>query len=270
MFRRRANRLVLLLVPAAMIAISLGVFSATVRAATATQAQSADPKTVWDGVYTSAQANRGLVEYQASCSGCHRGELDGDTGLSMDGRLRGDGFMKRWMGTSLDGLFTALQATMPPENAGGLSAHAYLDIVALLLRANSFPAGDGELRADLLGSILIEGEHGPEPLPSFSFVQLVGCLTKGADDTWHLTHASEPVRTTETDQSTPEEWEAAEAKPLGTQTFRLQNFEYLGADFSPLAHRGHKMQTKGVLIRVAAGDRIQLTLMEMLAPSCDP
>ena len=139
MFSRRANKLALFLVPAAMIAGSLSVFSAAAGQASASHAQSADQKTVWDGVYTSAQANRGLVEYQASCSGCHRGELDGDTGLSMDGRLRGDGFMKRWMGTSLDGLFTAIQATMPPENAGGLSANAYLDIVALLLRANSFP-----------------------------------------------------------------------------------------------------------------------------------
>ena len=270
MFRRRANKVVLFLVPAAMIAGSLSVFTAAVGQVTVAQARRADPKTVWDGVYTSAQANRGLVEYQASCSGCHRGELDGDTGLNMDGRLRGDGFMKRWMGTSLDGLFAAIQATMPPENAGGLSARAYLDIVALLLRANSFPAGDGELRADLLGSILIEGEHGPEPLPSFSIVQLVGCLTKGADDRWNLTHASQPVRTTETDQSTLQESEAAHAKPLGTQTFRLQNFEYLGADFSRDAHTGHKMQTKGVLIRVATGDRIQLTSMEMLAPRCDP
>ena len=51
------------------------------------------------------------------------------------------------------------------------------------------------------------------------------------------------------------------------QTFRLQNLALLG-DFKPEVHKGHKMLAKGPLIRQANSDRISVTELEMLAPSC--
>jgi len=39
-------------------------------------------------------------------------------------------------------------------------------------------------------------------------------------------------------------------------------------DFAPDAHRGHKMQAKGRLVRQPNAERISVSLMEMLDPSC--
>jgi hypothetical protein len=51
-------------------------------------------KTVWDGVYTSEQANRGEETYDARCTGCHRDDLSG--GGDGAAVLRGADFFARW------------------------------------------------------------------------------------------------------------------------------------------------------------------------------
>ena len=56
--------------------------------------------------------------------------------------------------------------------------------------------------------------------------------------------------------------------PLGTQTFALQNFANIDFAFKPDPFKGHKVQAKGVLIRQSAGERISLTSLETLAPTC--
>jgi hypothetical protein len=231
------------------------------------QSEAGSRKTVWSGVYSRPQAARGRAEFAAHCAACHADDV---IPANRSALFVGDAFMGRWREDDLDSLFTTIRTTMPRRAPGSLSADAYVDIVTYILQVNEFPAGDHELTADVLARVQIEGKGGPQPLPSFTVVQVAGCLAQGAGNIWMLTNATEPARTKETDKSTPEEMKAAAAKPPGSHRFRLQNFEYLGADFKPESHKGHKMQTKGTLMRLPGGDRIQLTSMEMIAADCAP
>ena len=220
------------------------------------------PKTVWDGVYTADQATRGQGEYEAKCSRCHSKDLDA--------RVRGNSFIERWREGSLASLFFRIKTDMPRDEPGSLKDSAYVDILAHILKANDFPAGTEELTKESLVGVRVQKKGGPEPLPDFSIIHVVGCLIQDANNVWQLANASEPERTIDAESSTPAELEGDKATPLGTKTFRLQNFEYLGADFDRDSHKGHKMQTKGTLIKTSKGEMIQLTLMQMIASTCAP
>jgi len=54
---------------------------------------------------------------------------------------------------------------------------------------------------------------------------------------------------------------------LGTLIFRLADLEAV-PDFAPAAHKGHKMQAKGRLVRQPNAERLSLILIEMLDASC--
>ena len=216
-------------------------------------AKNTDRKTVWDGVYTDAQAARGQTQYEARCSSCHR-----------QGPRKGDAFMRDWSGTDVDGLFSQIKALMPADAPSSLSDNAYLDIVAYMLRVNAFPAGRNELSADALKSIRIEGRNGPGPVPNFALVRTVGCLAQGPDTAWMLADAGEPVRTKNPAASRDDELKDSEAVASGTQTFRLLNVYP-----SPDPYKGHKVEAKGFLIRDPGGNRINVTSVQTLAPRCD-
>jgi mono/diheme cytochrome c family protein len=208
--------------------------------------------TVWDGVYTEAQAARGEARYRASCSGCHD-----------EGPRRGEAFMRDWSGSDIASLFGQVKTSMPPGRAGSLSDADYLDIVAYMLRVNDFPAGRGELNADTARSTRVEGRNGPEPAPNFSLVRVVGCLSAGPGGDWTLANASAPARTRNPAASTGEELAASAAAALGSQTVRLMNVYP-----RPEAYAGHKVEAKGFLIRNPDGDRINATTVQTLAPRC--
>ena len=57
-------------------------------------------------------------------------------------------------------MLVAIRTTMPQGAPASLSPRAYVDIVAYLLEANDFPAGDMELPTDqdVLESIIIQEE----------------------------------------------------------------------------------------------------------------
>ena len=57
-------------------------------------------------------------------------------------------FMFLWEERSLGELFASIQTAMPPTNPNSLSRESYLDILAYLLQANSFPAGEDQLSAE--------------------------------------------------------------------------------------------------------------------------
>ena len=217
--------------------------------------------TVWDGVYTADQAARGKVVYDSHCSSCHLADLGG----SLEARpLAGDRFMEDWREDTLHSLFTRIRTLMPFDDPATLGDDAYLDSVAYILQFNGFPAGTRELIPDGLADIRIEGREGPGSVPSFALVQVVGCLTQGADDSWILTHSTAAVRTRDPSDSTADELMALEAQPLGTQTFTLMN-----AYPDPAPHAGHKMEAKGFLIRGPDGDRINVSALGMVAPVCE-
>jgi cytochrome c len=102
---------------------------------------------VWDGVYTDAQAKRGGEAYQYSCATCHSPDLEGDAGRDVPA-LYGEEFVGGWSKQSVRALFDLLKKTMPKDSPGSLKAETYADIVAYLLQANEFPSGAGELAAD--------------------------------------------------------------------------------------------------------------------------
>ena len=71
-------------------------------------------RSVWDGVYTAAQAARGKAEYELYCAGCHGPDLEG-----LDGpMLVGPGFLRNWLEDNVNSLFTRLHTKMPADCPG--------------------------------------------------------------------------------------------------------------------------------------------------------
>jgi len=215
--------------------------------------------TVLDGVYTSAQASRGETAYVTHCSGCHEGQ-DAD-GPQLMGRV----FLDRWREDTLAPLFTFIETRMPGNRPGTLDERLYVDIMAHILHANDFPAGERELTAGLVEGIQLIGPEGPRPLANLTIVRVVGCLNPEANNAWSLVKAGNPrpVRERIVNGTTPEELKLSAAQPLGGQMFPLRNVTEAGA-----ALAGHKVQVKGVLTRQSAVDRINVMSLESVAETC--
>ena len=101
------------------------------------------PKTVNDGVYSSAQAGRGQALFQSICTTCHAPD-----------RFTGAEFVSAWSGKPVVELFKAVQ-TMPEDNPGSLNPQQYSDVIAYFLQLNKYPSGADELKGDAaaLGAI---------------------------------------------------------------------------------------------------------------------
>jgi quinoprotein glucose dehydrogenase len=96
-------------------------------------------KTVYDGVYTAAQAKSGQVVYRAKCGLCHGETLAG--GENESPGLKGEGFISHWRGKPLRALYSRIISTMPTTDPGSLGEKETLDLVAYLLQGNGFPSG---------------------------------------------------------------------------------------------------------------------------------
>jgi cytochrome c len=103
------------------------------------------PRTVWDGVYTTSQAERGRASYMQSCVSCHRDDLRGD---STAPSLVGESFLFLWGDMSVGELSARIQKLMPPDRPGSLTPQTYSDTIAFVLQQNAFPAGADELGID--------------------------------------------------------------------------------------------------------------------------
>ena len=222
-------------------------------------AQSPADRTVWTGVYSDAQATRGQADYATHCSSCHQDDLSGYQSI-----LKGDRFMTEYREASLYRLFDKMKTTMPRNAGGSLSDRTYIDILTYVLKSNDFPAGAQELASADLEQVMVVRKEGPEPVPNFSLVQVVGCLVHNeADNTWLVIDTTDPVRASQP-QATPGELTGAGTKALGTATFQL----LLSAAHVPDPHKDHKVDARGFLIRRSAGDRINITGLETVAPDC--
>lgn len=111
-------------------------------AATAAIALASAEPSVWDGVYSPAQAKRGQELYTKSCASCHHDDLQGHGATPS---LAGAEFRDRWDGQTLGDLFEKMQATMPGDHPGTLSREDNAAILAFILRANEMPAGDKDI-----------------------------------------------------------------------------------------------------------------------------
>jgi quinoprotein glucose dehydrogenase len=220
--------------------------------------QAAATKTIWDGVYSEAQAQRGVLAYRAACAGCHRGDLTGQNSA-----LIGERFMNRWREDSLNSLFANIKQTMPRDNPGGLKDDMYVDIVSYILQQNSIPGGKDELLVDTLKSIQFIGKDGPEALPAGSLVQMIGCVTAGPDNTWLLTRTTAPIRTRNPDRSEEPELKAAEGVALGNLTYKMVD----SAFHHPERHKDHKVEIKAFLMKDPK-DGINLTSLGMISAAC--
>jgi mono/diheme cytochrome c family protein len=114
-------------------------------------------RSVWDGVYSDAQADRGRPLYNQHCASCHADTLMGG---EMSPPLVGGEFLSNWNGLTLGDLFERIRTTMPQNKAGKLSREVNSDITAYILSVNKFPAGKTELAhsAEFLKDIRIDSE----------------------------------------------------------------------------------------------------------------
>jgi S-disulfanyl-L-cysteine oxidoreductase SoxD len=128
---------------------AVGLFAGMAASASHSSAQPAQGagsvKTVWDSVYSPDQASRGRDKYNQVCSACHQSDLSGNDQAPS---LAGGDFVDRWDGQSVGDLADRIRLTMPQDNVGSLNIQISADITAYLLQANSFPAGQEELKAD--------------------------------------------------------------------------------------------------------------------------
>jgi cytochrome c len=114
-------------------------------------------RSVWDGVYTEAQANRGERQYGRACEQCHGANMAGDPVEEVPSLVL-DSFMTEWNGRTVKDLFDTVKRSMPKDKPGSLGTGAYVDVVAYLLQANKFPSGARELdrNPERLEPIVIE------------------------------------------------------------------------------------------------------------------
>ena len=112
------------------------------RPAFASMPQAASPaaQSVWDGVYTLAQAKRGALK-SGLCTSCHGDGFVGGTAPE----LAGEAFLARWEGRSVADLFDLIRLTMPDDDPGALPREQYADLIAYMLAVNKFPEGRTEI-----------------------------------------------------------------------------------------------------------------------------
>lgn len=102
-------------------------------------------KSVWDGVFTQEQADRGAAAYKTACSECHGNDLGGD---GFAPALTGSEFMGNWNELSVGDLFERIRISMPPSGPDSVTPAQKADIVAHLLNSSKFPAGSAPLAAE--------------------------------------------------------------------------------------------------------------------------
>ena len=121
------------------------VLALIAEAARGTAAAQTARRTVSDGAYAEAQAERGKPVYEQHCAFCHLSDLRGQ-GFAPS--LVEDTFLQRWLDGNLGDLWTIVKATMPQDNPASLTDKEYAEIVAYLLKANNYVAGKQELVPD--------------------------------------------------------------------------------------------------------------------------
>ena len=112
-------------------------------------------RSVWDGVFSADQAKRGQTRYRKLCASCHGDTLEGGESAPP---LAGGEFLSNWNTLSVGDLFDRTRSTMPQSKPGSLSCEANAEIIAYLLSANQFPAGQEVLpqSSEVLKEIRIE------------------------------------------------------------------------------------------------------------------
>jgi quinoprotein glucose dehydrogenase len=136
-----------------------GVFCAIAIGGVSLPIRAQDPvASVWDGVYTQEQADRGRALYNSSCASCHGEQM---TGGEIAPPLAGGEFLSNWNELTVGQLFERTRTGMPPGAPAKVSREAKVDIVAYILSYNRFPAGARELPSQtaMMNTIRIDAER---------------------------------------------------------------------------------------------------------------
>jgi S-disulfanyl-L-cysteine oxidoreductase SoxD len=211
-------------------------------------------KTVWDGVYTDAQAERATAVFSSTCSRCHTLTSDGNGNRPLSGDKFWEGFTQK----SVTDLLTFVSKNMPNGQGGTLPAATYNDLVALILKSNGFPAGTTELAPESITNVQIIPKDGPGELPANTLVRIVGCLDPKSGSDWTLTSATEPERIEKTVVGAEDATRA-----LGTRTTPLK-FVLTRLD----AHVGKRMSVTGLLLGKGGVDGLNVSTVNRVAETC--
>ena len=234
-------------------------------------AQDKGYKTIWDGIYTTEQADRGRSVYLRGCMGCHGRNLDETPGEGQQGiALKGDAFIDRWREDSLEFFFNYVKNHVPRGSEGQVrqvTADQRRDLVAFLLRENGAKPGTTPVSAEVVSGIRFEKQTGPAPLPDRTLVRAVGCLKSNGPGQWSISNTTEPVRTRESNLMLDQELAEAKSSSLGSLAFNLPDLEFSVLDFNASASVGHKVLVKGVVYR---GDNPRITplAVQSIGSSC--
>lgn len=111
-------------------------------------------RTIFDGVYTEEQADRGMGFFGTDCATCHSNTARGSSAAP---GLIGYTLDSKYADQPLYTYFDYMRSNMPPGNAGWFTDQEYADIVAYLLELHGAPAGDTELEGteEALSAIMI-------------------------------------------------------------------------------------------------------------------
>ena len=121
-------------------------------------------RSVWDGVYTDAQADRGKAIYLTHCVKCHGPTLMG--GGAGAGPLQGAVFSSNWNGVPLGAMLDRVRTTMPQDKPMTLSRQQIADVLAYVFSVNKFPPGKTELsrQTEILNTIAFKAtKQQPNP-----------------------------------------------------------------------------------------------------------
>lgn len=215
-------------------------------------------RTIWDGVFTDEQAQRGQASYAEHCARCHGPDLQGAENRA----LVGDRFWTSWQGTTVDRLLNHISINMPFADDGSLKgtlgAEVYADITALILRTNEFPSGAVDLSAASGAGVGITRRDGSGELPSGSFVHVVGCLAaRDANRNWRLLRSSPPARFLD-------EKSADVDLSLGDREYTLM-FVLTALD----KFVGHRMSVRGSLMGEGGVDGLNVTSIRSDSETCE-
>ena len=210
-------------------------------------------KTVWDGAYTDAQAERAQGTFSANCSRCHTLTTEGARPLV------GPQFWQANTQKSVGDLLKFVSTNMPNGiGAGSLSPSAYNDLVALILKSNGFPAGTFEVAPDSVANIQIIPKDGPGELPGNTLVRVVGCLAPKAGSDWTITNATAPQRIEKPGAAVDDA-----TKDLGERTMALK-FVLSRLD----ANVGKRVSVSGILIGAGGADGINVSMVSKVGDTC--
>jgi S-disulfanyl-L-cysteine oxidoreductase SoxD len=209
-------------------------------------------KTVWDGVYTDAQAERATATFSSTCARCHTLTADGNRPLS------GDKFWEGYTQKTVADLLTFVSKNMPNGQGGTLPGATYNDLVALILKSNGFPAGTTEVTPETVANVQIIPKDGPGELPANTLVRIVGCLAPKSGSDWTLTSATDPVRVEKTGVGADDA-----TLPLGSRTTPLK-FVLTRLD----THVGKRVSVTGLLLGKGGADGINVSTVNRVGETC--